>query len=83
MFLYEVVGPVRVDRTSFDEGTLEWFDPARIGDLPIPATDKDVIWPLFWRHRGRFFTAHIHCHDGRLDWRIEQPPEDASTPTMA
>ncbi len=77
MFLYEVTHPVVIERTEFDEGKLEWHEPDTIASLPIPDTDRQVIWPLFWQYRKRFFTAHINCHNGQLDWRIEQPPNDA------
>lgn len=73
MFLYEVTETVRVDRTEFDEGRLEWHDPGKIGELDIPATDREVIWPMFWKYRGRFFMAHIDCQGGKVDWRLEQP----------
>ncbi len=79
MFLYEVNRPVHVERTTFDEGRLEWHSPAAIGTLPIPPTDRSVIWPLFWRYRGRFFAVHIHCDGGELRWRLEQPVLDAGT----
>jgi len=74
MFLYEVIGPVRVDTVEFDEGRLEWCPVEAIGALPQPETDREVIWPLFWAHRGGFFTAHIDCHEGKIRWRLEQPP---------
>jgi 8-oxo-dGTP diphosphatase len=77
MFLYEVTRPVRVERTSFDEGRLEWHSPAAIQSLPIPPTDRSIIWPLFWRYRGRFFAVHIRCERGELHWRLEQPVLDA------
>jgi len=77
MFLYEVTHPVTVERTTFDEGTLEWHERAGIRDLSIPQTDRDVIWPLFWRYQGEFFAAHINCANGELTWRIEQPAADA------
>jgi len=77
MFLFEVLHPVHLRRRHFEEGQLEWFDPERIHDLPIPETDRRVIWPLFWRFRGRFFAAHIECSGGRLSWRLDQPPADA------
>jgi 8-oxo-dGTP diphosphatase len=79
MFLYEVTHPVSVTRTVFDEGRLEWYEPAAVMALPIPATDRHMIWPLFWRYRGRFFTAHACCGGGRLSWRIEQPTADAES----
>ena len=75
MFLYEVTHPVKVERTTFDEGTLDWVNPEEIQNLPIPATDKEVIWPLFWQYRKQFFMAHINCHNGQLDWHLEQPSE--------
>jgi len=73
MFLYEVIGPVEVARTEFDEGRLEWHDPGELGRLPLPRTDREVIWPLFWAHRGGFFAAHLDCRGGGLRWRVEQP----------
>ncbi len=76
MFLYEVRGAVTVTRTHFGEGRLEWLNREQISQLPIPDTDRCVIWPLFWRYRGRFFMAHIHCQGGQLRWRLEQPPAD-------
>jgi 8-oxo-dGTP diphosphatase len=79
MFLYEVTRPVVVTRTRFDEGLLEWHTPDAIADLPIPQTDRQIIWPLFWQHRGGFFAAHIHCHGGHLSWRLEQSAARAET----
>jgi 8-oxo-dGTP diphosphatase len=68
MFLYEVTHPVSVTRTAFREGRLEWHSPEQLVNLPMPDTDRQIIWPLFWRYRGQFFTAHIDCSAGQLDW---------------
>ena len=73
MFLYEVRRPVEVHRMEFREGRLEWHSFDSIDKLPIPRTDRDVIFPLLRRFRGRFFHAHIDCRDGRCDWRLEHP----------
>jgi hypothetical protein len=41
--------------------------------LSLPQTDREQIWPWFWRYRGGFFAAHCHCHpDGRNDWTLEE-----------
>ena len=50
------------------------FHPrAALETLAIPQTEREQVWPLFWRHRGGFFTAHCRCHpDGRNDWTVEQ-----------
>ncbi|MEX2671630.1 MAG: NUDIX domain-containing protein [Phycisphaeraceae bacterium] len=82
MFLYEVTHPVTVDRTEFREGRLEWHDPATIAKLPLPETDRRIIWPLFWRYRGRFFSAHIDCRGDAMRWHLEQPAEDAAGPHL-
>ena len=58
---------------QFDEGRLEWHEPDAINALPIPETDRGVIWPLFWQHRGGFFAAHIDCTTDPMRWRLEQP----------
>lgn len=83
MFLYEVTHPVRVEGSTFDEGRLEWHEPAALAGLPIPDTDRQVIWPLFWRYRGRFFCVHIHCAGGTLRWTLEQPGSDVGAATPA
>jgi 8-oxo-dGTP diphosphatase len=78
MFLFEAMRPVRVERMEFDEGVLEWHPPQDVDTLAIPETDRQIIWPLFWQYRGRFFAAHIQCADsGRLAWTLQQPAQDA------
>lgn len=79
MFLYELVGPVQVELRTFDEGRLEWHEVARVDRLALPQTDRQVLWPLFWRYRGRFFSAHIDCRGGAVRWRLEQPADDSGS----
>jgi 8-oxo-dGTP diphosphatase len=79
LFLYEVTHPVKVERMTFDEGTLEWHDRAAIDSLDIPQTDRQIIWPLFWRHRRSFFMAHIDCRDGALRWTVQQGALESDT----
>ena len=78
MFLYEVTVPVSVAPRSSREGELDWHETEQINSLAIPETDRQVIWPLFWRYRGGFFSAHIHCDANSFTWRIEQPSADAT-----
>ena len=77
MFLYEVTKPVTLNSTVMDEGILVWKAPQELSGLAIPATDRHIIWPLFWRYRRRFFAAHIDCGGESLKCRIEQPSGDA------
>ena len=80
MFLYEVTRPVRVERTDFAEGKLEWHPVEEIPRLAIPATDREVIWPLFCKYRHRFFAVHIDCANGKLSWQLQQPHPNSTNP---
>lgn len=80
MFLYEVTRPIAADaigEMTFDEGVLEWHDRQEISRLSIPETDREVIWPLFWKYRSSFFAAHIDCSGESLQWRLEQGVPDS------
>lgn len=78
IFLYRVLGPVTVEPHDIPEGRLDWFEPDRIEELPLPDTDRRTIWPLIRRHEreyvaGRapapgFFAVHIDC--AREPWTI-------------
>jgi 8-oxo-dGTP diphosphatase len=73
MFLFEVKrrldglpGPIR-------EGSFAYFERAELDHLELPRTDREMIWPLFWKHRGGFFAAHCRCRaDGANEWTIEE-----------
>ncbi len=78
MFLYEVTRPVHVTPCEFREGRLEWHHRQALDTLPIPETDRQIIWPLVWRFRGRFFAAHIDCTGPQMTWHLEQPADDGA-----
>ncbi|HEY3864133.1 MAG TPA: NUDIX hydrolase [Verrucomicrobiae bacterium] len=72
MFLFEVKPSIERLPPPHREGEFAFFAPDRIKTLPIPRTDAEQIWPLFWQHRGRFFAAHCRCHPGGgHDWQME------------
>lgn len=73
MFLFEVKRRLNAVPLPHREGRFEFVSRAELEKRPLPQTDREQIWPLFWRHRGGFFAAHCHCHpDGRYDWQLEQ-----------
>jgi len=73
MFLFEVKPRLKTLPAPIAEGRFQFFEPAQIGALRLPQTDREQIWPLFWRHRGGFFAAHCHCRaDGRNAWTLEE-----------
>jgi 8-oxo-dGTP diphosphatase len=73
MFLFEVQPRLEALPAPISEGRFQFFPRARIDALRLPPTDREQIWPSFWRHRGGFFAAHCHCRaDGTNAWTLEE-----------
>lgn len=73
MFLFEIKPRLTAVPPPISEGRFAFFAAEELAGLRLPQTDREQIWPLFWRHRGGFFAAHCHCHaDGRNEWTNEQ-----------
>ena len=78
MFLFEVKPKLKSLPPPHREGRFQFFPAAQLAALALPQTDREQIWPLFWRQRGGFFAAHCHCHaDGRYDWTLEEVTDHA------
>ncbi|MFZ4574986.1 MAG: NUDIX hydrolase [Phycisphaerales bacterium] len=85
MFVYRVLGPVHVEPRDMSEGRLDWFHESELDSLPLPESDRQVIWPLIRRAdaasrdgRPGFFAVHIDCRAGAMRWNIDQPPSHVS-----
>ncbi len=83
MFYFRVLGAVHVEPHDMPEGRLEWFRPDEIDALPLPETDRSIIWPLIRQHEPRtpdarpgFFSVHIDCRESPIRWTVDQliPP---------
>ena len=73
MFLFEIKQRLSVVPAAHREGRLAFYPRKKLDSLNLPQTDREQIWPLFWKHRGGFFAAHCYCHgDGRFDWAMEE-----------
>lgn len=73
MFLFEVRPRLRMLPPPHEEGEFAFVARADLEALPLPDTDRERIWPLFWSHRGGFFSAHCRCEpEGRNHWVIEE-----------
>lgn len=79
MFVYRVLGAVEVEPQDMPEGRLDWFAPEELDALPLPETDRKIIWPLMKRAepksaggRPGFFAVHIDCRSSGLTWSLEQ-----------
>lgn len=79
LFYYRVLGSVEVKAGPMKEGLLEWHEPDAVAALPLPETDRRIIWPLVHKHDSSgpnglpgFFALHIDCRGDDLTWTIEQ-----------
>jgi 8-oxo-dGTP diphosphatase len=85
MFLFEVWPRLKKLPKPNREGHFAFFRTDKLFSLKLPQTDRERIWPLFWKHRAGFFAAHCHCDaDGRNEWRLEEsvvprPPSAAGS----
>lgn len=82
LFYYRVLGAVRVEPRDMREGRLDWFREDEIDALPLPDTDRTIIWPLVKKVEPRgagakpgFFAVHIDCRSEPMTWTIEQVQE--------
>jgi 8-oxo-dGTP diphosphatase len=73
MFMFEL--KVRLEKlpVPHEEGIFEFIPLDEVSKRPIPKTDRDVLWPLFRKYRGGFFSVSIECHtDGTFSHSIEE-----------
>ncbi len=85
IFLFEVVAVVRpgdLKWTEFKEGSLQWKPIAEVADLPIPRTDRDVMWPLVQAHRGGFFVVHIEWGPQEITWTVHESVRGTPDPEI-
>ncbi len=79
LFYYRVMGPVEVPEQDMREGRLEWHHEHQIESLPLPETDRKIIWPLVREHerpgpdgKPGFFAVHVDCANGPMTWQVQQ-----------
>lgn len=73
MFLFEVKPRLTELPKPHREGTFQFFRSELLSGLPIPTTDREQLWPLFWSHRGGFFAANCRFGpDGQSYWKVEE-----------
>ena len=75
IFLFEATRAVRREAlkwTDFKEGVLEWKRIEEVTSLPIPRTDREVMWPQVQAHRGGFFVVHIDWSAQDITWTLHE-----------
>jgi len=72
MFWFRVTVPVELEPHEIREGRLEWHPPEALKELPLPPTDREVIWPLAMDVGLGFFSVHIDCRGETITHRIDE-----------
>jgi 8-oxo-dGTP diphosphatase len=73
MFLFELKPRLDALPPPHEEGHFEFVPQEEVLKRDIPATDREVLWPLFLKHRRGFFSVSIACHPGeKLSWQVEE-----------
>ncbi|MCB1125971.1 MAG: NUDIX domain-containing protein [Verrucomicrobiae bacterium] len=81
MFLFEVRPRLRETPAPIREGRFAFIPREKLPDLNLPRTDREMIWPLFWRHRGGFFAAHCRClPNDREEWSVQESLQSRDLP---
>jgi 8-oxo-dGTP diphosphatase len=73
MFLFEVTRKLGSVPAAHREGRFAFHSRAAVERLALPVTDREMIWPLFWKHRRGFFAARcVTSAGGANEWTVEQ-----------
>ncbi|HEY6227908.1 MAG TPA: NUDIX domain-containing protein [Verrucomicrobiae bacterium] len=73
MFLFEITTKLHTVPPPHREGRFAFHSRGALDSLPLPSTDREMIWPLFWKHRGGFFAARCLTIAGQPnEWTVEQ-----------
>ncbi len=70
MFLFHCLRPIDSLPATIDEGHFALFTRQEIDDLPIPHTDRTLLWPYWDSHRQGFVALRADCspeHDLQLN----------------
>jgi 8-oxo-dGTP diphosphatase len=73
MFLFEITVKLEATPAAHREGWFEFFARDKVEELAMPESDREMIWPLFWKHRGGFFAARCVARAGLAnEWVLEE-----------
>lgn len=62
MFLFNAHCPLKELPPSIDEGHFQFFSRSEIDTLPIPETDRTLLWPYYDSHKNGFIGLRANCN---------------------
>lgn len=73
MFLFECHKPLPALPETIDEGNFAFYTRDEIDTLPVPPSDRGLIWPWYDTHRQGFVALRADCHpDRELQIEVEE-----------
>lgn len=73
MFLFDCHRPIKDLPGAIDEGVFAFFAPDKINGIPVPETDRDSLWDIYFNYRQRFVAMRANCLPGeKLEICIEE-----------
>lgn len=64
MFLFDCKKPIAGLPEDFDEGRFAFFKESDLGELPVPATDRKLLWDIYHQGRTGFTALRANCING-------------------
>ncbi len=61
MFLFDCKKPIARLPETIDEGRFQFFSRDEIEKIPVPPTDRTLVWPFFDKHRMDFVAIRADC----------------------
>ncbi len=65
LFLFRCRQPLDRLPATMEEGRFGFFSRAEIDTLPLPETDRTVLWQIYDQHRHDFVCLRADCAPGR------------------
>jgi 8-oxo-dGTP diphosphatase len=61
LFLFRCRKPITTLPPTMHEGRFGFFSRAQIDTIPLPATDRTALWPIYDQHRDHFVAFRANC----------------------
>ncbi|MCD8481653.1 MAG: NUDIX hydrolase [Verrucomicrobia bacterium] len=65
MFLFACKIPLKNCPPDIDEGHFAFHAPEEVMNLPIPQTDREALWKIYFEHRDGFVALRADCAPGK------------------
>lgn len=73
MFLFDCHRPIQNLPAVIEEGKFSFFAPDRIKEIPVPETDRNSLWDIYFNYRQHFVAMRANCiPEEKLEIYIEE-----------